>query len=96
MLSIFKLVFTFYRKFLWFSLLLNFLFIGFETPFTLALIYKILFAMGIFWLYRISGKGEKLIFYNNLQLGSIKLFILSFAFDAVLLISIYLIFGLLL
>lgn len=96
MLFFLKLVFSFYKKFMWFSLVLNFLFLAFEVPLVLAVIYKVFFTLGIFWIYKISQRGEKLIFYNNLKLTGIKLFLISFLYDMFLLIILYLLYRLIL
>lgn len=96
MLAILKLAFSFYLKFLWVSLFINLLFLGFSIAFPVAFFYKLILALLILWTYKTVGKGEKLIFYQNLKLSSTGLFSLGFFFDVCLLIIMYLIPGILL
>lgn len=95
MFYIFNLIFFFYQKFLWISLLLNFIFLGFNVPLPYIFLYKFSFGLFLFWWYKSQRKKQQLIFYNNLKIGNNKLFILCFIYDAVLLIASYLIFSLL-
>ena len=90
MLILLNLSFSFYRKFIWVSLLLNLIFISLEVPAFLALIYKTTFVLGLLWFYKFEGKGKKLIFYNNLKLSTTRLFSLCFIYDITLLLSTYL------
>ncbi len=91
MLSTLKLAFSFYLKFLWISVLINILFLVFGIAFPVAIFYKLILSLLVLWTYKIVGKGEKLIFYQNLKLSSSMLFGISFFFDTFLLIIMYLI-----
>lgn len=89
MWSLLLLILSFYKKFFWYSLLLNFLFLGFKVPAGLAVFYKLLLTICVLWNYKISGNGQALVFYNNLKITTFKLFSLSFLYDIILLLFTY-------
>lgn len=91
MLTHLKISFSFYRKFIWVSVLLNLLFLGLGISFFLALIYKLVLTSVALWIYQAAGGREQLIFYHNLKLSTGKLFFMSLSWDLMILTATYVI-----
>lgn len=91
MLALLKISFFFYRKFLSVSILINLFFVAFGISLVPALFYKLFLTGLVLWVYRRAGGKEQLIFYHNLQVSTLKLFFMSFAWDILILTGTYLI-----
>lgn len=86
-------ILLFYKRFLFFSLAVNFLllFLNFELPVSATL--KILLFGLILFTYLTTKQKNKLTFYHNLSIRTYYLFGISLFLDLTLLILTYLIFA---
>lgn len=90
-----KIIFSFYKRFLMPSLVLNLVFIFFLIPPALGLIIKLSLALLVYLKLSTSVNKAKLIFYNNLSISNLQLFSFSFVLDAIIMFGFYLIYNLL-
>lgn len=93
MVSKLKPVYYFYNKYLLSSLLLNFLLVSLQLPFSVSFSIKILFFGLLLFVFLFTKQKSKLTFYHNLAITTPTLFILSFIMDVVILFLTYLITG---
>ena len=83
------LVFFFSKYLLISSIGLGIMFLGLHIPLVLILFFKLLF-WGATYIFQLENKfNRRLIFYNNLGLSKNKLFFISFLFDSLSLILIF-------
>lgn len=95
MLALLKISFSFYRKFVSVSVLINVFFVAFGIALVPALVYKLFLTGLVLWIYRGAGGKEQLIFYHNLKVSTAKLFLMCFGWDLLILTGTYLISGIL-
>lgn len=89
MVNFLSILLNFYRRFLWTSLFLNVLLYFLSFSFTIALSFKLMMTILLYWGYTVTGRGKELVFYHNLGWGSKRLFFLAFLIDICLLLLIY-------
>ena len=85
MISKTRAILYFYRQFILGSILLNFFFLFFGNPVVFIVLFKLFLGALIFYLYKTSYKHQ-LYFYQNLSLGSVRLFIFAFLIDLIFII----------
>lgn len=89
MVKFLSIICNFYRRFLGISLFLNILLYFLSFAFAVAISFKLMLTLLLYWSYVIIGRGKELVFYHNLGWGAKKLFLLSFLIDFCLLLLTY-------
>ena len=90
-LKTYRIVFHFYKGFLWLCLLITLFSFYFKLPLTFILFIKLLFFTILFFVHLEVKLSQQLTFYQNFSISRTKLFFVSFLIDIPITIVLFLI-----
>jgi len=87
-----SVTFSFYKQFLWLSLLLNFIFLGLSFAIPVILIIKLGFTILLWGSYKTESK-KALVFFHNFRINTTLLLLTCLFFDLLIFLLTLLIFN---
>ena len=80
-----SVTFSFYKQFLWISLLLNLILLSLDYDIPVIIFIKLCFALGLWGWYR-TEKKSALVFFHNFRINTAKLFLSCLFYDLLIFI----------
>ena len=75
-----SVTFSFYKQFLWVSLLLNLILLSLDYDIPVILFIKLCFAVGLWGWYKTEGRSA-LVFFHNFRINAAKLLLTCLFYD---------------